>query len=220
MKNIHYIIIILILFIIIFTQRCESSKKYDLLKTELFKQKEIVAKTSKKRIQERDSLNLVISKREQINDSLKNNITSLENKIKTIRDRTIIIPKDLEEFKNYFNKRYNTLENTVIVDKVGVSQTTATNIVVDLEEGDKNSEIIPLKDEQLKNKDSIIVNLENDKENLSILIFSAEKEIEERIKLEALADKSIKTLERKNKWNKLYIVSGIIGSFIVGNQIK
>lgn len=219
-NNKYYIIAITILVIIISIQRCGNSNKYEALKTELAKQKEIVEQTSIKRLREKDSLNFEIYQREKTNDSLKNNVVSLESKIKTIRDRVISIPKTTNEFSDYFNNRYGFNDNLVLDDKVGLGIKTATSVTIDLEIADNNALIIPLKDEQLKYKDSIIVNLESDKEDLSVQIFSAEKEILERIKLEELANKSIKTLERKSKWNKVYAIGGIIGGVLIGSQLS
>jgi hypothetical protein len=215
-QNKYCIIVITVLIIILFTQKCGK----EILKTEFNKQKEVVKTMSLERLREKDSLEYIISQREKVNDSLLKNITSIEKEIDVIRNKVVKVPKKPQEFSDYFNSRYNIKENLVIDDKVTLGSSTSTLVVLDLEEGDKNLKIIPLKDRQLLSKDSIISNLNSDKKDLSLQIFSAEKEISERIKLEELANKSIKTLERKNKWNKVYVIGGVIGGFLIGNQLS
>ena len=78
----------------------------------------------------------------------------------------------------------------------------------------------------IKNQDTIISNLNKDKVDLSLVISSAENEITERKKLQEIAEENIGNLEkqvkkqkRKNFWNKVLIIGGSAGGFLLGSQL-
>ena len=71
-----------------------------------------------------------------------------------------------------------------------------------------------------------MLNLNKDKVDLSLVISSAENEILERKKLQEMSDENIKNLEKqvkkqknKNFWNKVLIIGGSVGGFLLGSQL-
>lgn len=225
-KNKYYIITIVILVILLFTQRCENSDKYEALKTELSKQKNVVKEISQKRLKEKDSLEFQITQREVLNNVLTQENDKLKDKIKTVSNRQNIKIKGLENLVDYFNDRFEVKDNIVIENKVGLTESTASDITWELEEFDKVSEVVVLQDSVIKNQDVVILNLNKDKVDLSSIVFSAENEIKEREKLQDLAEQNIENLENqvkkqknKNFWNKVLIGVGVVGGFFIGNNL-
>lgn len=204
----------------------ELSGEYNILKKHYKAQKENVALLEEFRKKEKDSLIKDISAREAENKKLEDDNKNLQDKIDGIKKRPFKVPTDLTSSVAYYNAEYKTSENKVLEDKVGLGLSTSTAVIADLQEGFKYKEIIPLKDEQLKNKDVEIGNLNKDKKDLSVLVSSAEKQIEENKKLQISAEESINNLSKQNKklktksaLNKVLIpVSLVVGGFI-GTQI-
>jgi len=200
----------------------ELQGEYTILKQQYKAQKENVILLEQFRKKEKDSLTKAITSREEENKRLRLRDRTLQDKIDGIKKRVVKVPNDLTSSVAYYNTQYKTDENAVVEDKVGLGLTTSTAIITNLEEGFKCEEIIPLKDEQLKNKDVEIVNLNKDKEDLSVLIFSAEKTIEADKELQKSAEENIKNLEKQNKklktksfLNKILIPVGVaIGAFV------
>lgn len=235
MKNNQYLpyIIIVGLIILLFSMKsCNDKKyqqlkgKYEVLKENYQNQKDTVKIVEERRIKEKDSLNKEIIKREVENKNLLSINENLESKINSLKNKPISVPKDNDNLVKYFNDRYNTTENQVIDDKVGLGNETAQDVTYDLEEGDNLQEITKLQDEQIINQKKQISNLEQDKEDVKQQLLSAELSIEEQKKLQKLADDNInnlksqvKTLNNKNTFNKILIpVAFGVGGFI-GYQI-
>lgn len=231
MKNNQYLpyIIIVGLIILLFSMKsCNDKKyqqlkgKYEVLKENYQNQKDTVKIVEERRIKEKDSLNKEIIKREIENKNLLSINENLESKINSLKNKPISIPKDNDNLVKYFNDRYNTTENQVIDDKVGLGNETAQDVIYELEEGDNLQEITKLQDEQIINQKKQISNLEKDKQDINTQLLSAEKSIEEQQKLKEIADKNInnlesqvKTLNNKNTLNKILIpISFGIGGFI------
>lgn len=228
-------VITLIVCVILFSlfNTCNNNKyqvlkgEYNILEEKYKAERLVIQIFEQNRKKEKDSLNAEIEKREIVNKQLISDNIKLEERIKAIRDRKINIPKDNSGLVNYFNERYNVLDNEVVDNKVGLTTTTAYNVSTDLEEGDKCSEIIPLKDEQIKNQDEQIANLEKDKSDIKIQLTTAEEENEKRKLLEASADKNINNLKsqvevlnRKDTFNKILIPVSFLAGAWLGYELK
>lgn len=187
-------------------------------------QKELVKQLSEKRIKERDSLNFLISQREVTNSFLMAENERLKNKVVDIKNRPFVAPKGLEAIVMHFNERYKTTENKVVVDKVGLTEDTATDVVYELEEGDKAMLIVPIQEEVIKSQDSVIVNLNKDKQDLKTMNASSEQELLQTKKLINLADKNIEQLQKKvenNKfWTKVLVGAGAAAGYFIGHGIS
>ena len=124
----------------------------------------------------------------------------------------------------HFNERYKTTENKVVVDKVGLTEDTATDVVYELEEGDKAMLIVPIQEEVIKSQDSVIVNLNKDKQDLKTMNASSEQELLQTEKLINLADKNIEQLQKKvenNKfWTKVLVGAGAAAGYFIGHGIS
>ena len=234
MENLNYkriSLILLILVIILFiTQMCNNTDRlqgqYDILKKQLSEQKQVVKETEEKRLKEKDSLLFVISQRNIENDLLYSEIDGLKKRIRDLKNKPISVPKDLNGLVVYFNQRYKTIENKVVDNKVGLVEDVAKDVVIEIEEGDRAIETVSLQEGIIKNQDTIISNLNKDKVDLSLVISSAENEITERKKLQEMSDENIKNLEKqvkkqknKNFWNKVLIIGGSVGGFLLGSQL-
>lgn len=201
--------------------------EYKVLKSNYEAQKSVVFNLSSARQKEKDSLNFIISQREEENNFLRDENNKYKGDIQKIKNRPIKTPKGLENLAQYFNDRYKTKENIVIVDKVGLKEDTAMDVTVELEEFDRVVEILPIQENIIKNQEKSILNLEKDKVDLKIQVSSAEDLIEEQKKLNEMADKNIDSLEKqvkkqknKNFWNKVLIIGGSIGGFLLGNSLN
>lgn len=204
----------------------ELQGEYNILEKQFTAQKENVKLLEEYRKKEKDSLSKAITFREEENKKLRLREKSLQDKIDGIKKRPFKVPTDLTSSVAYYNTEYKTDENVVVDNKVGLGLTTSTAVITDLENGEKCEEIIPLKDEQLKDKAREIVNLNKDKEDLSVLVSSAEKTIEADKELQKSAEENIKNLEEQNKklktksfLNKVLIPVSLVVGGIIGVQV-
>jgi len=221
--------LLLVLGILLFIPlKCNNKlkDKYEVLKEQYDTQKKELEIVSEKRQKEKDSLEFIISQREVYNNVLIKENISLLDRISSVKNRSFTTPKDLIGLVSYFNNRIGTKENIVLGNKVGLGQFSAVKVITDLEEGDKAIEIVPLQIEVIKNQDTIIGNLNKDKEDLNILIVSAEDEIQKREELQDLAKDNINSLEKqvkrannKNFWNKVLIGVGAVSGFLIGKNL-
>lgn len=224
--------VIILLGILLITQKCNNNRynqlkgKYEILEEQYKKQKDGVKVFEENRIKEKDSLSKEIDKREKDNKDLSYQNSSLESKIKTLSNKKIVVPKDVEGLVKYFNERYKTNENKVVENKVGLSEFTAMDVSYELEEGDNLVAIDSMKTIQLQNKDTQIVNLEKDKTDIKTQLTTAEQDILNRKALQEAADKNInnlesqvKSLKTKSTLNKILVPVALgVGGF-VGYQI-
>lgn len=203
-----WIIIGICLVLFLWFYSCNNNKyqqlqgEYSILKENYTTQKEKITDFEAFRLREKESLQKEIQKRSIINKALVEDNQNLELKIKNINSRVFVVTKDLQSLVNYFNSTYRTSENKVVEGKVGLGIYTAMDIANELEEGVRCAEIIPLKEEQLKNKDSIITNLNKDKIDISTSLNSAEQQIEQQKVLQKIGDENISNLERQLKKSK------------------
>jgi septal ring factor EnvC (AmiA/AmiB activator) len=201
--------------------------EYKVLKENYEAQKSVVSSLSSARQKEKDSLNFQISQREVQNSFLRQENDKLKGDIQNIKNRPINVPKDVIGLVKYFNNRYKTKSTKVVENRVGVVEDVALDIAVELQDGDKALEILPIQEQVIKNQDSTISNLEKDKVDLKTQVSSAEDLIKEQEKLNKMAEDNINNLEQqvkkqknKNFWNKVLIIGGSIGGFILGNSLS
>ena len=238
MKNIKLdyrkitIILVIILIMLTTITTCIENKlsglqwEYKVLKENYETQKNIVSTVSSARQKEKDSLNFVISQREVENNFLRDENNKYKGDIQKIKNRPVKTPKGLENLTQYFNDRYKTKENIVVSNKVGLAEESAMDAVSELEEFDKVVEIVPLQESVIKNQEKSITNLEKDKVDLKTQVSSAENLIEEQERLNKMAEDNINNLEQqikkqksKNFWNKVLIIGGSVGGFLLGSQL-
>lgn len=195
--------------------------QYDVLKKEYNNSKKEILNAENKRLKEKDSLIKLITFRESRVKELKQDNSKLENKIKQVKSKPIIIPKSLQELATYYNNTYKTLENKVVDNKVGLGINTAMDVANDLEESFRCEEVTILKDKQLSNKDSIISNLSQDKNAYHHLLNSAENQLDRERKLRDLGEENIKNLEKQNKKLKTgnFILKYIVPTVAFGTGI-
>jgi hypothetical protein len=184
--------------------------EYNILEKQYMAQKENAILLEQFRQKEKDSIVKLINKRTK-------EVVIIKTKIVEIQKKPINTPKTLQSSVDYYNNKYKTEENKVVEDKVGLSFKTSTEVITDLEEGVKCEEISVL-------KDSVISNLEEDKKNFTVLLFSAEKKIEADKQLQNTAEQNIKNLQKQNKnlKTKNFITTYIIPPtmFFLGTQLK
>lgn len=202
-KNQIIIVVITIIFLALYNYNNnklqELQGEYNILEKQYTAQKENVILLEEYRKKEKDSLNKAIASREEENKKLRLRERTLQDKIDGIKKRPVKVPTDLKTSVAYYNTEYKTDENKVVEDKVGLGLDTSGKAIEDIENGKKCEEIIILKDEQLADKDSVIVNLETDKKDISVLVFSAEKTIEADKLLQKSAEENINNLTKQNR---------------------
>ena len=215
-KNRVIITVLILVILVLIPHTCdEKDSGLETLKQE-------IVLIEEKRVKERDSLSAIISKREFQNNILISKNNSLKSNIKTIKVKHIEKVEGLENLVAYFNQRFEVDDNKVVDNRVGLTEETASDITWELEDYDNISEIASLQEGVINNQDTIISNLNKDKQNLSLIVSSAENELEQRKKLQELADEQIKGLNRKNKrrsfFDKVLIVGSGIGGYLIGKK--
>lgn len=179
-----------------------------------------------KRLHLEDSLKVEIKKRDSVNSFFAQKNKNIEEEIQRIKNRPIKIPKDVQGLTLYFNERYKTKDNKAIGNFVGLSEFTAYDASYELEEHDRLQEILPLKNEQLANKDTIILNQDKsltDKDKMLDLRAGEIKLLED---LNDSGQENIKNLEkqtrqlkRKNTFNKILVPVALIGGGFLGYKL-
>lgn len=232
-KKLITIVAIVLLIGLLFFMISETVKKYQYLKGEIDvykelyeKQKSLVDSLDANRLKQKDSLLIIIDKKVSEIENLEKDNKSLEERISDIKKKPIIIAETTENLVAYFNQRYETNENKVLENNVALTNTTASKVNYELEEKDHQEDIMILKDEQLVVKNTIIDNLKYNNFALNTIVDSAEKEIEERKKLEEISSKNIenlngqvKQLRKRSTLQKILIPVGIVAGGFLGYQI-
>lgn len=202
-KNYIIVAVVAILFVIWYNYTNNSYQRlqgeYTILKAQYISQKENIKLLDEFRKKEKDSLSKAITSREEENKKLRLHNRTIQDKIDGIKKRVVKIPTDLTSSVAYYNEEYKTVKNEVVGDKVGLDISTSTAVITDLEGGSKCEEIVVLKDEQILNKDTEIVNLNKDKEGLSVLVSSAENQIYAEKRLNELGEKENANLNKQNR---------------------
>lgn len=230
-KRVKYLFIVILLLIVgvFFTlQTCSNNKyhelkgEYTILKENYQKQKDGVIVAEINRLEKKKFFDSEIKKRELVNVKLSSDNLILQKKIDALKSKKFIVPKDAIQLKEYFNKRYKTEENSILEDKIKMALETAQDIAIELEEGDQCLDIIPLKDKQINNQETIITNLGFDKKDLKIQLTFAEDEIQKRKELQTIGEKNLLNLEdqiKKLNNSKTIDKIAIVGSTIIGGII-
>lgn len=227
-----YVIAITLLVLLFTLRKCDSDRaqlidgEYNILKENLQKEKQIVIEYEKIRKIEKDSLLREILKRELTNKTLVLHNNSIKDNIAHIKSKPIIISDDLQGMVEYFNHNFNTNSTKAVCDNVALDLETAISVAYNIEDGKRCFLTDSLRAVQVDNLTAIVDNLELDKTNLSVLNFSAEKQIKQQNELQLSSDKNIsnletqvKTLKRKNTLNTILSVSAILGAGVLGYQI-
>lgn len=223
------ILLIIVLFSINQCNRDDYNKlkgEYGLLQQEYDGKKQIIAGMKKQRLREKDSVSKIIKDRDLANTVIREENKKLRDKVNAINNRPIKIPESVSALIVYFNDRFHTQENAVVDNKVGLAQNTAGKVVYELEVKDNQDKIIILKDEEIENNGKEIANLTNNYNDQRRLTETAEKEIEERKRLEELGDKNIKNLgdqvkvlKKKSILYKILVPAAAVLGFLVGSQL-
>jgi hypothetical protein len=230
-KDIIFLALALLIFVFLYnntTRRFDRLEgQHDILKEEYSKKKGGVIVSNKKYVFIVDSIKKEIYKKDFENKALKDSNKNLEEKIASILNSPKKLPKDLAGLVAFYNQRYSTSKNTAVGDKVGLEVETAMDVSSELEEGDRLAEVLPLKDKQLKNLDTTVVNLNNQKKMLAHTLLLSEEQIKEYQELQKLADQNILNLEKQNKnlkmknvLNKILIPAAVVGGVFLGTKIK
>lgn len=227
-----YIIAITLLVLLFTLRKCDSDRaqllkgEYNILKENLQKEKQVIIEYEKIRKIEKDSLLREILKRELTNKTLVLHNNSIKDNIAHIKSKPIIISDDLQGMVEYFNHNFNTNSTKAVYDNVALDLETAISVAYNIEDGKRCFLTDSLRAVQVDNLTAIVDNLELDKTNLSVLNFSAEKQIKQQNELQLSSDKNISnleiqvnTLKRKNTLNTILSVSAILGAGVLGYQI-
>lgn len=225
-------IMLLFAFILLFIMNCNNNKynqlkgEYKILNSTYENQKKEVSHFEETRRKERDSLNGEIRRREMENKKIVSDNKKIISQIQNIEKKQITVPKDIVGLTKYFNERYNTKENSVVEDKVGLTETTAYDVSYELEEGDRVKEILPLKDKLIDNQNTQITNLEKDKKDTETKLVSAELDIQKQKDLNNSANNNIQNLEKqvsklqtKSTLTKILIPASFVLGGYLGFQI-
>lgn len=225
-------VVVIFLVIMFFLQKCNNDKYQQLIGERNVLKEALDNKVSEidsleiLRKKEKDSVNRLMTERANERILIEKENTSLKKQINKIKKEVISVPTTVDSSVVYFNNRYNTVENIVIEDKVGLGISTSVEIITDLEEGDNAKEILPILEEVNTNQEKIIESQAKDKADLGTMLNSAEEEIKKREELQDLAEKNINSLEnqvrqqkKKNFWNKVLIGVGTVGGFLLGKGL-
>ena len=184
--------------------------------------REKVKKEKKERETKKDSSFVEIQKRVAINTNLQKQNELLQLEINKLKNKQFVVNKDLVSLVDFFNEHYSTTNNKVSGNYVGLGLDTAMGVIDDVSEGYNCGLTLEFKDAQLKNKDTVIENLNKDKVAVTSLLMLAEKEITNRETLQTNSDLNTKLLENdlkklrfKNTLTKISVpVSFVLGGYI------
>ena len=220
--------VVLVGLTILLMQKCNNTEysklkgEYKQLKKQYEKQKDGVETTKKNRIIFEDSINQVLKSRDKKVESLKKEISLLENK----KYKPITVPKDVKGLVEYFNDRYNTKENTFIQNKVALTEFVAYDVSFELEEGDNLRELTLDQKTIIDKQKEVIQETEAKVKEKDLVIDFRGKELKEREELQKTADENIKNLEaqtkklkRKNTLNKILLPIAVLGGGFIGYKI-
>ena len=229
---IYFVGIGLILFLFFSIKSCNDRQyqqlegKYDILKSQYQSERLKTLNLEQSNQKVKDSLSKQIAIREAENIKLSSDYNKLEESIQEIKSKKIVVPKDTQGLVKYFNDRYKTNENQLIENKVGLTQNTAYDVSYELEEKDNIEKISFTQGKQLSIQGFRINLLSKDKDAINMKLSLTEKENESRKGLLKLADENIETLEsqvktlnRKNTFNKILIPASLLGGGFLGYQI-
>lgn len=220
-----YLSFLAIIFLVIYSRL--KNKDLEDIDTSYKAKADSIQKEYNIRLKEKDSLLNIIHFREADNKKLFKEIEDLRKQIKEVENKPITVPEKPSEVADYFNSRYLTSTTKVERDKIVLVELTAKQVVTELEIKDRLKTINSLQEVELFNNNQIISNLEKDKDDYKNIYLKAEKEIDNRIRLQQIAERNINTLKQENKnLNKKNTIlkytlpaATIIGGF-VGFQIS
>ena len=219
MKNI-LTIIVAVLVVWLYTYNCSGQ----IDDSERLEQLEKIDSLAFLRQKEKDSLNKEIDSLKQTVLKSEQTITSLETEIEkrkqqAKKDKERIKNLNLIEVANELNTIYNTTDAIASDVSVNLNGSLPNRVLETIYEADECQDVLVLKDSVIFEKDIIIGAKDGEIKNLSLMFFSAEKEIEEREKYQKIAEDNIKNLQRKNKNSKYYIIGSFVGGVILGTQL-
>ncbi len=219
------------LFIILSVQKC-SNKELEVLKKQYLAQKEQVRIIESKRTKEKDSLIRENTKLAENTKYSENKVLQLEDKVKNLKQQTQLQKEKLknlsyEALAEEFNNQFSTEDAQATINSVELKKDLPNRVLEAVYDANECQEIVSIKDQQLKEKDSQISNTKKKLNNSSIMLDSAEKEITERKKLQELGEENIKNLESQNKKLKTknfintYILPPLLtfGGILIGKSL-
>lgn len=206
------------LFLLLFN-KCNNK---EIQKVDTKELREKVKEEKKERETKKDSSFIEIQKRVAINTDLQKQNELLQLEIIKLKNKQFVVNKDLVSLVEFFNEHYSTTNNKVSGNYVGLDLDTAMGVIDDVSEGYNCGLTLEFKDAQLKNKDTVIENLNKDKVAVTSLLMLAEKEIANRETLQTNSDLNTKVLENdlkklrfKNTLTKISVpVSFVLGGYI------
>ena len=206
------------LFLLLFN-KCNNK---EIQKVDTKELREKVKEEKKERETKKDSSFIEIQKRVAINTDLQKQNELLQLEIIKLKNKQFVVNKDLVSLVDFFNEHYSTTNNKVSGNYVGLDLDTAMGVIDDVSEGYNCGLTLEFKDAQLKNKDTVIENLNKDKVAVTSLLMLAEKEIANRETLQTNSDLNTKVLENdlkklrfKNTLTKISVpVSFVLGGYI------
>ena len=183
---------------------------------------EQLKKEAKARQQEKDSLLLVIEHRNIEITEHKSTIQDIKKRIQEVQDTEITLPETNTEIVQFYDDRYST-ENKDYEEYIGLTVPTSLSVIHELKLKDKYEIILPQKDSIIVLQDDINSKLEENIEDISQMLSSAESKIKTMYELQDISDQNIQNLQKQLKIQKrkmiLIPIAAAVG-ILVGSQLK
>lgn len=149
------------------------------------------------------------------NELLLKSINTLKKENECLKSKKIVVPNDVNGLVNFFNERYKTNENKVVENKVGLVEETAYDVSFELNEYDRQLQVLENQNKIIVAQDSFNNNLQNEIKGFEKAIDLFTNEVSEKEKLNLMFEKENKKLKRKNTINKLLMPTVfVLGSFL------
>lgn len=237
MKRNHYLIIGAFIVISLIVFKCSNDRakelkgEYNILKEQYEKKKKEMVLLEENRKKEADSLTKENQKLKEQRDKANQKIEVLladidRRKKQGDKDRDRIAKLEHIEVANELNNIYNTKNAVATTESVNLKNDLGNKVLQTVYDEKECQDISLIKDNVIKEKDTVISTLNGEIKNKDILLTSANKSIEGFKDLNEQASDNIKNLEKqikkKNTSNFIlkYIVvpSAVIGGFLLGSQ--
>lgn len=194
------------------------------------KLKDGLAVGEKNRLRQRDSINIENDKKEKYILSLKDRISESENKVSSLETEAKTAKEKIKNFSyvesaKEFNSIYKTNNAEAVNTGVNLKNNLPNLVLETISDANFAQDIIKEKNKQLFAKDTIIQNKDSQLKNSSVLLVSAEKNLEASRQLNGLQtdlnndlEKQNKNLKHKNTWNKILVPIAAVIGIVIGVQ--